>query len=90
LIEVSEQQGIVELGEGIYAGARLVLEVATKEQSQGGAVDLSSLGSMLAARWKNGPSVSEAKSEPVRTGQIRSFRITMIDRAAKKIKVQLV
>jgi small subunit ribosomal protein S1 len=90
LIEVSEQQGIVELGEGIYAGARLVLEAAAKEQSQGGSVDLSSLGSMLAARWKNGPSVSEAKSEPVRTGQIRSFRITMIDRAAKKIKVQLV
>jgi small subunit ribosomal protein S1 len=45
---------------------------------------------MLAARWKNGPSASEAKSEPVRAGQIRSFRITMVDRGAKKIKLQLV
>jgi hypothetical protein len=45
---------------------------------------------MLAARWKNGPSASEAKAEPVRKGQIRSFRITMVDRGAKKIKVQLV
>jgi small subunit ribosomal protein S1 len=90
LIEVSEQQGTVELGEGIYASARLVLESVAKEQAQVGAVDLSSFSSMLAARWKNGPSASEAKAEPVRAGQIRSFRITMVDRGAKKIKVQLV
>jgi small subunit ribosomal protein S1 len=90
LIEISGDHGTVELGEGIHAAARLVLEVAVKEHPQTGAVDLSSLGTMLAARWKNGPSVSEAKTEPVRTGQIRSFRITMLDRGAKKIKVQLV
>jgi small subunit ribosomal protein S1 len=44
---------------------------------------------MLAARWKNGPSATETKIEAVRAGQIRSFRITMVDRGAKKIKVQL-
>jgi small subunit ribosomal protein S1 len=90
LIEISGDHGTVELGEGIHAGARLVLEAAMKEQSQQGAVDLSSFSSMLAARWKNGPSATEAKAEPVRAGQIRSFRITMVDRGAKKIKVQLV
>ena len=90
LIEVSGEQGTVELGDGIHAQARLVLETAAKEQSSAGAVDLSSLGSMLSARWKNGPSLSEAKSEAVRAGQIRSFRITMLDRGAKKMKVQLV
>jgi small subunit ribosomal protein S1 len=90
LIEIAGGQGTVELGEGIYAQARLVLEAAAKEQSQAGAVDLSSISAMLASRWKNGPSPSEAKAEPVRTGQIRSFRITMVDRGAKKIKVQLV
>jgi small subunit ribosomal protein S1 len=89
LIDASGDHGTVELGEGIHASARLVLEAA-KEQSQAGAVDLSSLGSMLAARWKNGPSANEAKAEPVRAGQIRSFRITMVDRGARKIKVQLV
>jgi hypothetical protein len=67
-----------------------VLESAAKEQVQSAAPDLSNLGSMLAARWKNGPSAAEAKPEAVRTGQIRSFRITMVDRGAKKIKVQLV
>jgi small subunit ribosomal protein S1 len=90
LIDASGDHGTVELGEGIHASARLVLEAAAKEHSQAGAVDLSSLGSMLAARWKNGPSPTEAKAEPVRTGQIRSFRITMVDRGAKKIKLQLV
>jgi small subunit ribosomal protein S1 len=89
LIEISGELGTVELGEGIHAQGRLVLEAA-KEQPQAGAVDLSSFSAMLAARWKNGPSASEAKAEPVRTGQVRSFRITMVDRGAKKIKVQLV
>jgi small subunit ribosomal protein S1 len=90
LVEIAGEQGTVELGEGIHAQARLVLEAAVKETVQPGAVDLSSLGSMLAARWKNGSSASEAKAEPVKAGQIRSFRITMVDRAAKKIKLQLV
>jgi small subunit ribosomal protein S1 len=90
LIEVSGEQGTVELGDGIHASGRLVLEAATKEQSPAGAPDLSSFSSMLSARWKNGPSASEAKPEAVRSGQIRSFRITMVDRGAKKIKVQLV
>jgi small subunit ribosomal protein S1 len=90
LVEIAGEQGTVELGEGILAQARLVLEAAVKETAQAGAVDLSSLGSMLASRWKNGPSASEVKAEPVKAGQIRSFRITMVDRAAKKIKLQLV
>jgi small subunit ribosomal protein S1 len=90
LIEISGDHGTVELGEGIHVQARLVLEAASKEQPQADALDLSSFSSMLAARWKNGPSASEAKAEPVRAGQIRSFRITMVDRGAKKIKVQLV
>jgi small subunit ribosomal protein S1 len=90
LIDVSGEQGTVELGEGIHASGRLVLEAAAKEQSPAGAPDLSSFSAMLALRWKNGPSASEAKPEAVRAGQIRSFRITMLDRGAKKIKVQLV
>jgi small subunit ribosomal protein S1 len=89
LIEIAGEQGTVELGEGIHCQGRLVLEAA-KDQPLAGAPDLSSFSAMLAARWKNGPSASEAKAEPVRAGQIRSFRITMVDRGAKKIKVQLV
>jgi small subunit ribosomal protein S1 len=89
LIEISGEQGTVELGDGIHANARLVLEGVPQQSPQTSAVDLSSLGSMLAARWKNGPSTAESKTEPARVGQVRSFRITMVDRGAKKIRLQL-
>ena len=90
LIEVSGEQGTVELGDGIHAAARLILEPTPAQTQSNASVDLSSLSSMLSARWKNGPSANEAKTDPVRAGQIRSFRITLLDRAAKKIRVQLV
>ena len=50
-------------------------------------VDLSSLTSMLQARWKGG--ASNAKPEPVKAGQVRSFRITQLDPPNKKIEVEL-
>ena len=91
LMEISEGHATVELGEGILATGKMsgVAPVVEKTESAG-QVDLSSLGSMLAARWKNGPAASEVKAEPVRTGQIRSFKITLLDRGAKRIEVRLV
>jgi small subunit ribosomal protein S1 len=90
LIDISAEHGTVELGEGIRARGRLVVEAAAQEEAKSMAVDLSSFSSMLAARWKNGPAASEAKAEPVRVGQVRRFRIAILDREAKKIEVQLV
>jgi small subunit ribosomal protein S1 len=91
LVDVSEEHATVELGEGILSRARLTLETPVADQPQPAAqLDLSSFSSMLAARWKNGPAAKETKSEPVRAGQIRSFRITKLDQEAKKIEVQLV
>ena len=91
LIEVSGEYATVEIGEGIHVRGRMTLETKAVESTQASTQpDLSSFSSMLSARWKNGPSASEAKPEPVRIGQIRSFRITKLDLAAKKIDVQLV
>jgi small subunit ribosomal protein S1 len=91
LIEVSGEQATVELGEGIQAKGRMTLETKATEPAQTPTQpDLSSFSSMLAARWKNGPPPSEAKPEPVRAGQIRSFRIIKLDVDAKKIEVQLI
>ena len=53
-----------------------------------GRADLSSLSSMLQARWKTG-SGGPPKAEPAKAGQIRSFRISKLDRAAKKIELDL-
>jgi small subunit ribosomal protein S1 len=50
---------------------------------------MSSLSAMLNARWKGGAVSTEAKPEPLRAGQIRSFRIVQLDAAAKKIEVEL-
>jgi small subunit ribosomal protein S1 len=91
LIEVSGAHATVELGEGIHVRGRMTLEPKPAEPTQAPTQpDLSSFSSMLSARWKNGPAASEAKPEPVRAGQIRSFRISKLDREAKKIEVQLV
>jgi small subunit ribosomal protein S1 len=43
---------------------------------------------MLQARWK-GRSAGPARREPVRAGQIHSFRIVKLDPAAKKIELEL-
>jgi small subunit ribosomal protein S1 len=92
LIDVSGDHATVELGEGIHVRGRITLEPkAAVEPTQAPAKpDLSFFSSMLSTRWKNGPTASEAKPEPVRAGQIRSFRITRLDPDAKKIEVQLV
>lgn len=91
LIEVQEEWATVELGEGIQARGRVLLETSVAKPTEAPAApDLSSFSSMLAARWKNGPSVSEVKAQPVRAGQVRSFRISKLDPDTKKIEVQLI
>ena len=88
--EVSGNSARVELGEGIHALCQLSAEKQKQETaSQSGKADLASLSSMLQARWKSGAVAETAKPEEVRAGQIRSFRITKLDPAAKKIEVEL-
>jgi small subunit ribosomal protein S1 len=61
---------------------------ATEPKPEAGA-DLSSLTSLLSARWKgNAPAVA-AKAEPLAESQIRSFRIVRLNAEAKKIEVEL-
>jgi small subunit ribosomal protein S1 len=85
----------VELGEGIQATCRIDKPspaVESKPQAEPvsySKLDLSSLGSMLQARWKGGAPAEGAKPEPVRAGQIRKFRIVNLDTAAKKIELEL-
>lgn len=91
LMQIADGHATVELGEGIIATGRVSVPAAAPEQTaSAGAVDLSSLSTMLAAKWKSGPAASEVKAEPLRAGQIRSFKITLLDRGAKRIEVRLV
>jgi small subunit ribosomal protein S1 len=82
----------IELGEGIQATCQVKkagAAPAAEEQMPEAKADLSSLSSMLQAKWKGGGKVESAKPEEIRTGQVRSFRITKLDPEAKTIAVEL-
>jgi small subunit ribosomal protein S1 len=94
MTQVSNGQARVELGEGIQATCHIPAEaasapVATTEQVK----DLSSLTSMLQAKWKggavSGAAGSNARREPARAGQIRTFRISRLDPPTKSIELEL-
>ena len=89
LMDDAGAQSRVELGDGIHATCRgTVAKGAASEPEKTPKADLSSLSSMLQARWKTG-SGGPAKTEPARAGQVRSFRIVKLDAASKKIEVEL-
>jgi small subunit ribosomal protein S1 len=92
MVEVSGNRARVELGEGVTALCRTgAAEPAPKEEKAAESkTDLSSLSSMLAAKWKNGQTAGGGQRESLRSGQIRSFRIIKLDAAAKKIEVEIV
>jgi len=90
MVKVEASEGWVELGQGIQALCRVeAANVPEEEERAAGKVDLASLSSMLQARWKGGPAAGTARKEPVRAGQIRQFRITKLDTAAKTIELEL-
>jgi small subunit ribosomal protein S1 len=97
VVELSGGLAQVELGEGIHAKCRMDGAKAEAEKAAAaasapkaeGKADLSSLGSMLQARWKGTGDAGPAKPEPARAGQILKFRIVKMDKAAKKIELSL-
>jgi small subunit ribosomal protein S1 len=94
IVDISGSSARVELGEGIHAACRISAEKVKQEssganESARGKTDLSSLTSMLQARWKGGATAKSAEPQELQAGQIRSFRITKLDPASKKIEVEL-
>jgi small subunit ribosomal protein S1 len=91
--DLSEQSSgltIVELGEGVHATCRMAASTPAEQEHKGEAkVDLSSLTSMLQARWKGGAPSTASKPETLQAGQVRSFRIVKLDREAAKVEVEL-
>ena len=90
VVEVSGENLRVELGEGLQATCRVAPAAQAEEESQSSSkADLSSLSSMLQAHWKGSTGAVAAKPEPAHAGQVRSFRITKLDQAARKIELEL-
>lgn len=90
VVEVRGDDARVELGEGIQAQCRIPAATAagTGEVQQESKPNLSSLTSMLQARWKNGVQARTAESEAIQAGQVRKFRITKLDAASKTITLE--
>jgi small subunit ribosomal protein S1 len=89
VVEESATGASVELGENIFARCRVTKAgPAIAESKSEGKADLSSLTSLLQARWKGSAPPASAGPEPLRAGQIRSFKITKLDADSKTIEVQ--
>ncbi|MHB1855833.1 MAG: 30S ribosomal protein S1 [Acidobacteriaceae bacterium] len=90
VVKQSPEATTVELGEGIRATCRTSTKApSTPENKNSAGADLPALTSMLQARWKGGATPSGKQSEPLAEGQIRSFRIVKLDRAAETIELEL-
>jgi exosome complex RNA-binding protein Csl4 len=88
VVEASGGEARVELGEGIEARCRMSA-VAEREKGPAAKADLSSLTSMLNAKWKGGGAKTDAKDEALAAGQIRSFRIVKMDPEGKRVEVEV-
>ncbi|MBV9765475.1 MAG: 30S ribosomal protein S1, partial [Acidobacteriaceae bacterium] len=89
LVEVHGNNARVELGEGIIVTCRLrPSEEKPALAQEAKSADVSSLSAMLAAKWKRGGAAAESP-EAARAGQVRSFRISNLDRAKKLIELEL-
>jgi small subunit ribosomal protein S1 len=93
VVEQSPTLTHVELGEGIRAICHTAFatpsQAAAPETRPVDKPDLSSLSSMLKARWQGNVPAAGAKPEPLAQGQIRTFKIVRLDAEAKKIEVEL-
>lgn len=90
VVAVHGDEAEVELGEGIMATCTLADAPETLEQpSSEKAFDLSSMGSMLSAKWKSGAGAPMKKKAGLSPGQVRSFRITQQDRETRSIRLRL-
>ncbi len=89
IVDVSSNRAKVELGEGVMAAAKLPEKKAAEAPASPTKSDVSSLTAMLSAKWKSGGS-TEPAAEAIRAGQVRSFKITSIDPAQKKIELEMV
>ncbi len=91
VIEQTAEGAVVELGEGIRAACRMAANApaGAKQKKSDAGVDLSSLTSMLSARWKGGAAPAGTAPESLGVGQIRSFRIVKLGCETEKIELEL-
>ena len=89
--EVSGTRARIEVGEGVTALCRLPADKVEQPEptaAEAMRADVSALGAMLSARWKGGAASLSARAEAIKTGQVRTFRITALDPEKKQISLE--
>ncbi len=85
----ADSTGTVELGEGIIGSCKAAAAAVTQTDLKSSQrADLSSLTSLLQARWKGNAPAPTSSPEPLRAGQVRSFKILKVDAQTKQIEVE--
>src|SRR5579863_6291942 len=88
IVDLSGNRAKVELGEGVIAHCKLAEQKPSDAPASASNTDISSLSAMLAQKWKTGGG-AETSPDALRAGQVRSFRITSVDPAQKRIELEL-
>jgi len=90
VVEIAGETAVVELGEGIRAVCVVAAAApVAAAASVGGGLDLSALSSMLKDKWKTGGPAVGSAPVVLEAGQVRSFRITKLDKDEKRIELKL-
>jgi small subunit ribosomal protein S1 len=92
IVMIDGENGVakVEFGDGVYGACPPASGegLGTAEKEGGGAAgNVSTMSSMLMARWKGKTQAGSGKPASMQPGQIRQFRITHLDRELKLIEV---
>lgn len=88
VVEVHATHAKVELGEGVHARCKTREDVSAAADSGAAKADVDDLAALLASRWKGGASAASSGKEGMRAGQIRRFKITLMDTEHRRIEVE--
>lgn len=90
IVEIKDGVALVELGEGIRVKCAMAAKEEEIQPTVTQALDLSALTTMLSAQWKGASSSKTKKPDAPQAGQMRSFRLTGLDKEKKTIELEAV
>jgi small subunit ribosomal protein S1 len=83
VLRISGRQAAIQLGEGVD-GVCAVPEGMAAPAAAG------TMAAALSAAWKSGPAAAAAGPDPLKEGELRTFKITSLDPTSKRIELEVV
>jgi small subunit ribosomal protein S1 len=90
VVEVHATAAKVELGDGVIGTCRIKKDAAAAAAAGNAQkVDVSEAMALLTARWKGGVGGKEENKDHLKPGQVRNFRITVLDAGGRRIELEI-